>query len=105
MSGLAEVLEFKFPGVQGIQTRERVAHPEPFDPFRDMEIVDWPEATTGRPQPTPAELATWRTEFEGLPIEKPPMDAEDVWEVLKTKGVVTDADVPADRRQPLPRIT
>ena len=103
MTALGEVLAFKFPGVEGIQTREKTIYPEPFDPFRDMEIVDWPVAATGRPEPTPAELAVWRTEFEAVPAEKPPMDAENLWEVLRAKGVVADADVPADRRQP-PRI-
>ena len=34
------------------------------------------------------------------PPEKPPMDAEDLWNVMKGKGMVTDADVPGDRRQP-----
>ena len=34
------------------------------------------------------------------PAPKPPMDAEDVWEALKAKGLVTDADVPPDRRLP-----
>lgn len=104
MTGLAEVLEFKFPGVEGIRTREKPGHPEPMDPFRDMEVFDWPETTTGRPRPTTAELATWKTEFEARPMEKPPLNVEDVWEVLKIKGVVTDADVPADRRQPLTRV-
>lgn len=30
----------------------------------------------------------------------PGMTVEDLWEVLRGKGVVTDADVPGDRRRP-----
>ena len=41
------------------------------------------------------------TDWDSLPpVPNPPMDAEDVWEALKGKGVVTDADVPTDRRRP-----
>jgi len=35
-----------------------------------------------------------------LPVLLPAMNVEDIWEVLRTKGVVVDADVPAGRRQP-----
>ena len=99
MTSLAGVLEFKFPGVEGIRTREKATHPEPFDPFRDMEIFDWPTGV-GRPEPTAAELSAWRTQFEAVPAEKPPLDAEDVWRVLRIKGTVTDADLPPTRRVP-----
>ena len=34
------------------------------------------------------------------PAPKPRMDAEDVWRALRTKGTVTDADVPPTRRLP-----
>ena len=35
------------------------------------------------------------------PTREPPvMNAEDIWEVLRVKALVTDADVPADRRRP-----
>ena len=100
MTALAEVLEWKLPGVEGINVREKASHPEPMDPFRDMEIFDWDAAAIGRAKPTRATLDTWRTEFEALPVEKPRMDAEDVWRVLRTKGTVTDADVPPTRRAP-----
>ena len=101
MTALAEVLEFKFPGVEGIRTRETAGHPEPFDPFRDMEIFDWP---TGQgPKPNASQLAAFRTQFEARPIEKPSMSAEDMWEVLRSKGIVTDADIPSDRRLPPPK--
>lgn len=98
MTSLAEVLAFKFPGVEGINTREKFAHPEPFDSFRDMEIFDWP---TGQgPEPTQAQLNNWRGQFEALPVEKPVMSVEEMWEVLRSIGIITDANVPADRRQP-----
>ena len=76
MTALSEVLAFKFPGIEGIRTREKSNHPEPFDPFRDMEIIDWPVATTGRPEPTTAELATWRGEFQARPVVKLPPAAD-----------------------------
>lgn len=34
------------------------------------------------------------------PAPAPAMSAEDLWEVLRGLGTVTDADLPADRRQP-----
>ena len=97
MISLAEVLEFKFPNTEGIRTREKADHPEPFDPFRDMEIFDWPAAATGRPAPAGEELAAWRTEFEVRPVEKPPLDARELAEVLVAKLVITAADIDAKK--------
>ncbi len=99
MTALAEILAFKFPGVEGIRTREKASHPEPFDAFRDMEIFDWP-AGAGQPKPTRAQLAAWRTQFEALPVEKPEATLADVWEAIKAKTTITDADLPSDRQPP-----
>lgn len=100
MTSLAEVLAFKFPGVEGVRTREKAIHSEPFDPFNDVEIFDWPTAKVGRGVPNVGELVAWKIEYEGRTIEKALMSAEDLWEVLRAKGVVVDEDVPGDRRQP-----
>lgn len=65
----------------------------------DDTIVEWSDNSPVSAK-TATEIETAQDEWDALPPEKPPMDAEVVWEVLRAKGMVTDADVPADRRQP-----
>lgn len=50
------------------------------------------------PADTAARRAAWAARDRDL--DKPPMTIEELWEVLRSKGTVTDVDVPADRRQP-----
>ena len=87
---LAEVLSFKFPGAPGIMTMGKADG--------SVVISEWPTALGARP--TTGDIARWTAEFRARPIPNPEMTAEDLWEVLRGKGTVTDADVPGDRRQP-----
>ena len=93
------VLEFKFPGVQGIGTS--------YDPKAgELEIIEWPEATLGRGKPTQAELDTWYTEWQASDASKPTMTVEEeltaLKKAIKDKNLLTDADIeaatPADKR-------
>ncbi len=87
---MGEVIGWKFNHAPGIRTREK--------PDGTMEIFDWPAALG--PQPTPAQIAQWTMDFKARPVEKATMDAEDIWRVLRTKGIVTDTEVPLTRRVP-----
>lgn len=95
MISLAEVLAFKFPNVEGIRTREKMDHPEPFDPLRDMEIFDWPTVAAGRGEPSRVELTKWRTEFDSLLVEKPLLTAEELAAQMIKDGTMTRAKIDA----------
>lgn len=56
MTTLGEVLEWQFPGVEGISTR-------------GGELMDFP-STPERPRPTDAELAAWAQEFEATAMSR-----------------------------------
>ncbi len=88
-ASLAEVLGWKFNHAPGIRT---MGSPS------GAVIFDWPPALG--PEPTAAQIAQWTAEYVARPIENPEMSAEDLWEVLRAKGIVGDADVPPDRRLP-----
>lgn len=71
MITLAQVLEFKFPGVQGIRTRQTSDG--------KMEIFDWPMGST----PSSEDIAAWKAEMESLPPEVHPIDAANTLNELK----------------------
>jgi len=73
MSSLAEVLEFKFPAVEGIRTRE--------SENGGMEIFDWPGPGL---TPTPTQIAVWTTEYDSRVITPDPIQAATTLDELKT---------------------
>jgi len=65
MATLAQILEWKFPNTEGIQTKENLTTGE-------MEIFDWPEVLGS--EPTTQQIAAWEAEFDALP---PPADPDE----------------------------
>lgn len=65
--------------------------------------INWPQLPGGTPgsEHTSKVVGGSLVVDPGLVPPKPPLDAEDIWRVLRAKGVVTDNDVPTARRTPL----
>lgn len=62
------------------------------------EIVSWPDAAGSRPDA--ATLDQWDAEFDAAcnaPAKPNPITAEELFDLLKVKGVVSDADRPRPR--------
>lgn len=91
MTALATILEFHFPGVGGIRTRQN-------EDTGKMEIFDWPEALGD--EPTQADIGKWTGEFNANPPRRKELDAAVIWRALRSKGVVADTDLPGDVKTP-----
>ncbi len=90
MASLAEALAHQFPGAPGIRTRG--------DDQDEIEIFDWPSALG--PLPTPEQIAQWKVDAEAArPPE--PLSAEELYDILETKGVLVLADRPRPKPAPV----
>ena len=94
MTRLADVLAWKFNFAPGIRTREG----EGAEEGGEMVIFDWPEALG--PQPTSDQIAQWAVDYEAREPDPVDLDIQEIWRILKTKGTVTDADLPTNVRKP-----
>lgn len=82
MTALAIILEFKFPNIAGIRTRENARG--------EMEIFDWPLGAT----PDAAQIATWQVEYDARIIPELEPTITQVLDMLENKGLITAADRP-----------
>ena len=94
---LARILEWKLGQVYfdaKCGTRE--------NPDGSLRIVKWDSVAAGRPMPTKTEIQTWTNEWVAADRPRPPstnpLTAEELYEILESKGTVT----PEDRPRPKP---